>query len=80
MSRGASPRVLWSQKLADERAGQAVRYLAENYPECGGIGALGPYQDAVNEAAAREDWDGYEEALRNYMRAGRSVALAIRRG
>ena len=80
MARGAAPPVLWSQKLADERAGQAVRYLAENYPECGGGETLDPYHDAVHEAASREDWDGYEEALRNYMRAGVSVALAIRRG
>ena len=71
---------LWSQRLADERAVQAVRYLAENYPECGGTEALDPYHEAVHETAVREDWDGYEDALRNYMRAGRRVALAIRRG
>ena len=80
MSRAASPPVLWSLKSAYERAVQAVRYLAENYPECGGIESLDPYHDAVHEAAVREDWDGYEDALRNYMRAGRSAALAIRRG
>ncbi len=39
--------------------------------------ALNPYHDAVHEAAAREDWDGYVDALRNYMRAGRRVALAL---
>ena len=72
-----SPPVLWSQRPADERAGQAVRYLAENYPECGGTEVLGPYYDAMHEAAAREVWDGYEDALRNYMRAGRRAALAL---
>jgi hypothetical protein len=46
MSRGASPPVLWSQNSAYERAVQAVRYLAENYPECGGVEAQDPYHDA----------------------------------
>jgi hypothetical protein len=77
MSRGVSPPLLWSQKSAYERAVQAVRYLAESNPECGGIEALDPYHDAVHEAAAREDWDGYMDALRNYMRAGRRAALAL---
>ena len=80
MARGASPPVLWSQRVAGERAGQAVRYLALNHPECGGSETLDPYHEAVHEAATREDWDGYMEALRTYMRAGRSVALAILRG
>ncbi len=62
---------------AYESAVQAVRYLAESNPECGGSEALDPYHDAVTEAATREDWDGYVDALRNYMRAGRRVALAL---
>jgi hypothetical protein len=54
-----------------------VRYLAENYPECGEVAALDLYLDAVYEAAAREDWDGYVDALRNYIRAGRRAALTL---
>lgn len=77
MSRGASPPVLWSQESVYEKAVQAVRYLAENYPECGGTEALDPYHDAVHEAAAREDWDGYVNGLRNHMRSRRRAALAL---
>jgi hypothetical protein len=77
MSRAASPPLLWSQQSAYETAVQAVRHLAENYPECGGIEALDPYHDAVHEAAAREDWDGYVDALRNYIRAGRRATLTF---
>lgn len=62
-----------------ERAARAIKYLAENFPECGGHEALDPYQDAVHEAAVREDRGAYEEALREYMRAGRREALRIRR-
>jgi hypothetical protein len=81
MARGEAPPVLWSQRLTDERAVQAVRYLvAENYPECGETEALSPHHEAVHEAAARENWDDYVDALRNYMRVGRRAALAIRRG
>jgi len=84
MSRASSPPVLWSQESAYwsqesayERAIQAVRYFAENYPECGGTESLDPYHDAVHEAAALEDWDGYVNSLRNYMRAGRRASPAL---
>lgn len=78
--RTTSPPVLWSNEWAYEKAAQAMRYLAENYPECGGLEALDTYQEAVHEAAVAEDRGAYEEALREYMRAGRREALAIRRG
>lgn len=80
MNETVSPPVLWSQEWAMEKAAQAIRYLAENYPECGGLEALDPYQDAVHEAAVAEDRGAYEEALRAFMRAGRHEALAIRKG
>jgi hypothetical protein len=57
-----------------------VHCLAQNYPECGGLEALDSYQEAVHEAAIAEDRGAYEEALREYMRAGRREALAMRRG
>jgi hypothetical protein len=79
MSKTASPPLLWSQEWACEKAAQAIRYLAQNYPECGGLEALDAYQEAVHEAAIAVDRGAYEEALREYMRAGRREALAIRR-
>ena len=76
----APPSVAWNQEWAMERAAQAVKHLAENFPECGGSAALDPYQAAVHEAAVKEDRAAYEEGLREYMRAGRRKALSIRRG
>ena len=79
MSETAFPPVLWSQEWALEKAAQAMRYLAEFYSECGGLEALDPYHDAVHDAVVAEDRDVYEEALREYMKAGRREALAIRK-
>jgi hypothetical protein len=76
----ASPPVLWCQEWAYEKAAQAMRYLAEHYPECGGLEALDPYHDTFHEAAIAEDQGAYEEALREFMRGGRREALAVRRG
>jgi hypothetical protein len=75
-----SPPILWGQEWAYEKAAQAIRYLAENYPECGGLEALDLYQEAVHEAAVAEDRGAYQEALWEYMRAGKREALEIRRG
>jgi hypothetical protein len=60
------------------RASDALRWLADNYPECSGSEALHPHQDAAHEAAVAGDEAAYLEALRSYMRVGRSVALEIR--
>ncbi len=74
-----SPPVPWDQEWAYEKAAQAIHFLAENFPECGGSEALDSYREAVHQAAVREDRDAYKEALREYMRAGRLEALKIRR-
>jgi len=66
----------WSQEWAMEKAAQAMRFLAQHFPEAGGLEVLDPYQEAVHEAAVAEDRGVYEEALREYMRAGRREALA----
>jgi hypothetical protein len=78
--RATPPLVLWSLAWALQKAAQAIHYLAHNYPECGGLEALDSYHDAVREAAIAKDRGAYQEALREYMRAGRREALAIRRG
>ena len=70
----------WDTEWATERASEAMRYLAANYPECGGAPELHPHQEAAHEAAIVEDRSAYLEALRNYMRTGRTVALGIGKG
>jgi Arc/MetJ family transcription regulator len=57
-----------------------MRYLERHYPECSGAPELHAYQQAAHEAAVAGDRDAYEEALRDYMRAGRAVALNTRKG
>ena len=62
------------------RAADAMRWLAVNFPECSGSEALHAHQDAAHAAAVAGDEAAYLEALRSYMRVGRSVALGIMRG
>ena len=54
-------------QLAAARAVQAIRYLAQHYPECAGRPLLDPHRDAVHGAAVDEDMAGYEEALRRRL-------------
>jgi hypothetical protein len=70
----------WDIEWAAERAAAATKYLAAHYPECAGAPELHPDQEAAHEAAVVGDREAYLEALRGYMRAGRKVALAIRKG
>ena len=70
----------WNIEWAAERASEALAYLAEHYPESAGSPEIHPYQEAAHEAAVVEDRDGYLQALREYMKAGRTAALRARRG
>ena len=70
----------WDTEWAAERAAKAMRFLAAYYLECSAAPELHPDQKAAHEAATVEDRDGYLEVLRSYMRAGRTVALQVRRG
>ena len=69
----------WDLEWAAERAAEAMRYLAANYPEASASPELHPHQAAADEAAVSGDQEAYLEALRSYMRAGRDEALRIRR-
>ena len=71
----------WDTEWAAERAAEALRYLGRNYPEClDDLRVLDEHETAAHEAALLGDREGYLEALRAYMKAGRDDALEIRRG
>ncbi len=75
---GAEP---WDAEWAAEKAAEALRYLGRNCPEClENLRILDEHETAAHEAAMRGDREGYLEALRAYMKAGRDEALRIRRG
>ena len=71
----------WDVEWAAERAAEALRYLGTYYPEClEALRMLAEHETAAHEAALLGDREGYLEALRAYMKAGRGAALDIRRG
>ena len=71
----------WDVDWATERAAEAIRYLGFHYPEClEALRVLDEHETAAHEAALLGDREGYLEALRSYMKAGRDAALEIRRG
>lgn len=71
----------WDIDWAAARAAEALRYLGTHYPEClGALRVLDEHETAAHEAALLGDREGYLEALRAYMKAGRDAALEIRRG
>jgi hypothetical protein len=71
----------WDVEWAAERAVEALRYLGTHYPEClGAVRVLDEHETAAHEAALLGDREGYLEALRAYMKAGRDAALELRRG
>jgi hypothetical protein len=78
MSVGAEP---WDTEWAAARAAEALRWLGRNYPEgLENLRALDEHETAAHEAGLLGDREGYLEALRGYMKAGRDAALDIRRG
>lgn len=73
-----SPAAAWDTEWAGGMASKVLRYLAENYPECSGSEELHPYHEAVQAAEASGERPAYYEALREYVRAGRAMAVGIR--
>jgi hypothetical protein len=75
---GAEP---WDTEWAAARAAEALRYLGTYYPECvEALRVLDEHETAAHEAALLGDREGYLEAIRGYMKAGRDEALRIRKG
>ena len=71
----------WDTEWAAERAAEALRYLGTHYPEClDALRVLDEHETAAHEAALLGDREGYLEALRSYMKAGRDESLRIRSG
>jgi len=71
----------WDTEWAAARAAEALRYLGTHYPEClNALRVLDEHETVAHEAALLGDREGYLEALRGYMKAGRDEALRIRRG
>jgi hypothetical protein len=70
----------WDTEWAAARAAEALRYLGTHYPEClKALRVLDEHETAAYDAALLGDREGYLEALRTYMKAGRDEALRIRR-
>jgi hypothetical protein len=71
----------WDTEWAAERAAETLRYLGTHYPECvDALRFLDEHETAAHEAALLGDREGYLEALRAYMKAGRDESLRIRSG
>ena len=71
----------WDTEWAATKAAEALRYLGRNHPEClENLRVLIEHEKAANDAALLGDREGYLEALRGYMKAGRKEALRVRRG
>lgn len=71
----------WDVEWAAGRAGEALRYLGTHYPEClENLRVLDEHETRAHEAALLGDREGYLDALRAYMKAGRDEALRTRRG
>jgi hypothetical protein len=68
----------WHAEKAYVLACQALDYLERVYPKGASLEPLEPYRQAVLEAQDAGDFEAYEEALRQMMRAGRRVAQDAR--
>jgi hypothetical protein len=59
----------WDTERAATLARKAYRYVAAIYPSDASLEPLDIHQDAALQAQAAGDFDAYEDALREMMRA-----------
>ena len=64
----------WDKERASERAREAYRYVVRTMPKDADLDALAPHEDAAIAAQRAGDWQAYEEALREMMRAAKREA------
>jgi hypothetical protein len=70
----------WDEKHATKLAADALRWLAEWFPECSGALAVNAPTEAADAAAVAGEHVRYRDALRSLCRVGLDEALRIRRG
>jgi hypothetical protein len=70
----------WDAEWAAARAAEALRYLGTYYPECLETLRVLDEHEYGRPRGRRTRREGYLEALRGYIKAGRDAALEIRRG
>ena len=75
-----SPGAAWDEAHAAKLAAEALRWLAEWFPECSDAPALNAPTEAADAAAVAGEHVRYREALQSLCWAGRDEALRIRRG
>jgi hypothetical protein len=60
----------WDEEEAYALIRRALAYLAKHYNEGSDLSVLGPWEDRMNEAYAREDMGTLRVAIRGYVQAG----------
>lgn len=69
----------WDAARADELASTALAYMESVYPLGASFEPLAAYHEVVLATERVGDLEAYENALREWMRAGRRVAMDARR-
>ena len=68
----------WDTARASELARRAYEYVAWTYPPHANLKPLDAPQDAILEAQAAGDFEGYQQALREMCRVAKREALRRR--
>ena len=62
--------LMWDEERAYALIREALGYLATRYVEDSNLSVLGPWEDRMNEAYAREDMGALRSAVRGFVHAG----------